>query len=101
MKRLSIVTLCATMALAASPALGQNQGAMGGMNMPGMSGMSGMGNMMGMHMMPATVNAIDTKTGLVDVTAGTMALKLHFPPASLASLKEGDKITLHLGFSKP
>ena len=98
MKHLAIVTLCATLALAASPALAQGQGAMGGMNMPGMSGM---GNMMGMHMMPATVTAIDTKTGLVDVTAGSMALKLHFPPASLAALKEGDKITLHLGFSKP
>ena len=98
MKSFAIATLCMSLALAASPALAQSQGAMGGMNM---QGMSGMGNMMGMHMMPATVNAIDTKTGLVDVTAGSMALKLHFPAASLASLKEGDKITLHLGFSKP
>lgn len=98
MKPLAIVTLCSTLALATSPAWAQNQGGMSGMNMPGMSGM---GDMMGMHMMPATVTAIDTKTGLVDVTAGSMALKLHFPPASLASLKAGDKITLHLGFSKP
>ena len=98
MKPLAIVTLCTTFALAASPAWAQNQGSMADMNMPGMSGM---GNMMGMHMMPATVTAIDTKTGLVDVAAGSMALKLHFPPASLASLKAGDKITLHLGFSKP
>ena len=98
MKPLAIVTLCTTLALATSPAWAQNQGGMSGMNMPGMSGMGGM---MGMHMMPATVTAIDTKTGLVDVTAGSMALKLHFPPASLASLKAGDKITLHLGFSKP
>ena len=98
MKPLAIVTLCATLASVATPSWAQNQGGMGGMNMPGMSGM---GNMMGTHMMPATVTAIDTKTGLVDVTAGNMALKLHFPTASLASLKEGDKITLHLGFSKP
>jgi len=95
MKPLAIVTLCATLALGASAAFAQNQG---GMNMPGMSGM---GNMMGSHMMPATVTAIDAKSGLVDVTAGSMALKLHFPPASLAALKEGDKITLHLGFSRP
>jgi len=95
MRPLAIVTLCATLVLGATAAFGQNQG---GMNMPGMSGM---GNMMGSHMMPATVAAIDTKSGLVDVTAGGMALKLHFPPASLAALKEGDKITLHLGFSKP
>jgi hypothetical protein len=98
MKPLAIVTLCTTLALAASPTWAQNQGGMAGMNMPGMAGM---GDMMGMHMMAATVTAIDAKTGLVDVTAGSMALKLHFPPASLASLKAGDKITLHLGFSKP
>lgn len=98
MRPLAFITLCATLAVAASPTWAQNQGGMAGMNMPGMSGM---GDMMGMHMMPATVNAIDTKTGLVDVAAGSMALKLHFPPASLASLKAGDKITLHLGFSKP
>ena len=59
-------------------------------------------NMMGsMHMMPATVTTADTKTGVVDVMSGGMALKVHFPPTSMASLKAGDKITLHMGFSKP
>lgn len=98
MKLMAMTAGCAALALVATPSLAQNQGGMGGMNMPGMSGM---GNMMGMHMMPATVTSIDNKTGLVDVTAGSMALKVHFPPASLAALKAGDKITLHLGFSKP
>lgn len=60
-----------------------------------------MKNMQGMHAMPATVDATDPKTGTVDVTAGGMALKVHFPPAAMASLKAGDKITLHMGFSKP
>ena len=59
-------------------------------------------NMMGsMHMMPATVTAADTTTGVVDVMSGGMALKVHFPPKSMASLKAGDKITLHMGYSKP
>lgn len=58
-------------------------------------------NMMGMHMMPATVTAADAKTGVVDVMAGGMALKVHFPPKAMANLKAGDKITLHLGYSKP
>jgi len=53
-----------------------------------------------MHTMPATVTAVDAKTGIVDVKAGEMALKVHFPPASVADLKSGDQITLHLGFSK-
>lgn len=57
--------------------------------------------MMGMHMMPATVTAADTTTGVVDVTTEGMALKVHFPPKAMASLKAGDKITLHMGFSKP
>ncbi len=58
-------------------------------------------NMMGMHMMPATVTAADKTTGVVDVMAGGMALKVHFPPKAMASLKADDKITLHMGFSKP
>ncbi|WP_231381711.1 hypothetical protein [Rhodanobacter sp. OR87] len=66
------------------------------------SDMKGMHNkMMGMHMMPATVTAADAKTGMVDVTSEGMALKVHFPPSAMASLKAGDKITLHMGFSKP
>jgi hypothetical protein len=69
------------------------------------SGMDKMGamhsDMMGMHKMPATVTAADAKTGVVDVTTEGMALKVHFPPSAMASLKAGDKITLHMGFSKP
>jgi hypothetical protein len=57
--------------------------------------------MMSMHMMPATVTTADTTTGVVDVMAGGMALKVHFPPKAMANLKAGDKITLHMGFSKP
>lgn len=63
--------------------------------------MKDMNGMQGMHAMPATVTATDPKTGTVDVTAGGMALKVHFPPAAMASLKAGDKISLHMGFSKP
>ncbi len=53
-----------------------------------------------MHMMPATVNSVDMKTGIVEVTAAGMALKVHFPPASVTELKTGDEITLHMGFTK-
>jgi hypothetical protein len=51
-------------------------------------------------MMPVTITAIDSKTGLVDASAGGMAMKLHFPPPSLAGVKVGDKITVHLAFHK-
>lgn len=54
-----------------------------------------------MHKMSASVTSVDATTGMVGVDAGGMALTVHFPPKSMAGLKVGDKITLHLGFSKP
>jgi len=81
-------------ALAAAPALAQDHAGMA--DMQGMD----MGPMLGQHMMPVTVTAIDSKTGLVDATAGAMALKLHFPPPSLAGVKVGDKLSIHLAFHK-
>jgi hypothetical protein len=65
-------------------------------------GMSGMHkNMMGMHAMPATVSSVDAQTGVVDVNAEGMMLKVHFPASAVTNLKAGDKITLHMGYSKP
>lgn len=58
-------------------------------------------HMMGMHAMPATVSSVDKQTGLVEVNSEGMTLKLHFPPTALANLQTGDKITVHMGFSKP
>lgn len=87
----------------AQPPAAQQSGGMmmqGGMMQHGnMQGMD-MGAMLGQHMMPVTITAIDSKTGLVDATAGSMALKLHFPPPSLAGVKVGDKITVHMAFHK-
>lgn len=88
-------------AMAQSGSMSGQTGTMsGGMNhmsgsMHHMSAMSG-----SMHTMPATVTSVDQKTGLVEVNSEGMSLKLHFPPASLANLKSGDKITLHMGFTK-
>lgn len=53
-----------------------------------------------MHKMPATVTAVDSKTGIVEVNTGGMSLRVHFPPSSVATLKTGDTITLHMGYSK-
>ena len=70
-------------------------------SMSGMHSNMAMHHVQGMHKMPATVSSVDTKTGLVEADAEGMSLKVHFPPASVADLKAGDKITLHMGFSKP
>jgi hypothetical protein len=97
---------------AATPAFAQNSATpdahtpatqQGGMMMHGaMQGgmMQDMGPMMGQHMMNVTVTAVDIKTGLVDASAGNMALKLHFPPPSLAGVKAGDKLSVHLAFHR-
>lgn len=53
-----------------------------------------------MHRMPATVTSVDAKSGKVGVDAGGMALTVQFPPQSMASLKVGDKITLHMGYTQ-
>ncbi|EIL90331.1 hypothetical protein UU9_05984 [Rhodanobacter fulvus Jip2] len=94
-----------TLALAVSGfAVAQDSTPTSGMDKMGAmhSDMKGMhDNMMGMHKMPATVTAANASTGVVDVTTEGMALKVHFPPSAAASLKAGDKITLHMGFSKP
>jgi len=53
-----------------------------------------------MHEMPATVTSADSKTGIVEVTTAGMPLRVHFPPASMADLKAGDQIKLHMGFTQ-
>lgn len=57
-------------------------------------------NMHGMHTMPATVTNADPKTGIVDVMTEGMALRVHFPSASMVNLKTGDKIGLYMGYSQ-
>jgi hypothetical protein len=116
--KFSYVLLAGTALILTVPAFAQNSGSatpqtpaanQGGMMMGGgmqggmMQGgmmMQGMGPMLGQHMMNVTVTGIDAKTGLIDVSAGSMAMKLHFPPASLAGVKVGDKISVHLAFHK-
>jgi hypothetical protein len=95
MRTITAILLASSILLAGSAASAHEPNSMQGM--PGMK----MDNMMGMHDMAATVTAVDSKTGLVDVKAGGMALKVHFPPAALANVKAGDSITLHLAFTKP
>ena len=53
-----------------------------------------------MHEMPATVESVDHKTGVVEVMSENMKLKVHFPPTTVAELKKGDQIKLHLGYTK-
>lgn len=113
MKRLSKTTMCCALALGmiapmafaqdTYPSSTQDKDAMGhkdAMEHKGMMHDKMHGNMKGMHEMAAEVTAVDAKTGVVEVTSMGMPLKVHFPPAAVADLKAGDKITLHMGYSR-
>jgi hypothetical protein len=54
----------------------------------------------GQHSMSGTVSAIDHTTGQLTLKTGAGELKLHFPPASIQDLKEGQTITVHLAYSE-
>jgi len=79
-----------------------------GESKPGMERMQGekMGMMkdgsmmMGMHKMTGTVGNIDHAKGVLMLKTGAADMTLHFSPDSIKDLKEGDTITVKLGFSK-
>ncbi len=54
----------------------------------------------GEHSMSGTVTDIDHTTGLLSLKTEAGELELHFPPQALKEVKEGDQLTVHLGFSK-
>ncbi|HEU5013689.1 MAG TPA: hypothetical protein VFT66_14280 [Roseiflexaceae bacterium] len=56
------------------------------------------GQLMGEHSMSGTVTSVSSN-GMVHVTSEGMNLRLHFPDAS-QNLKKGDRITVHLGYTK-
>jgi len=106
MKFATPIAVSAFLALSATSALAQDGQTMQGMKMQGssMQGMSmdhmDMQNMMGVHMMSVKVSSIDMKTGILEGSADGMKLRLQFPAASLANVKLGDTITVHMGFTK-
>lgn len=54
--------------------------------------------LMGEHTMDGTVESVGSN-GMVHVLSDGMNLRVHFPDAA-QNLKKGDKITLHLGYTK-
>lgn len=66
----------------------------------GMGMMKGDRMMMGWHKMTGTVGNIDYAKGVLTLKSGAPEMTLHFPPASIKDLKNGDTITVNLGFSK-
>lgn len=62
--------------------------------------MMGSSKMMGMHKMAGTVDKIDHAKGTLMLKSGVADMTLHFPPPAIKDLKNGDTITVELGFAK-
>lgn len=55
---------------------------------------------MGRHAMSGKVESVDHKTGWVKVKTDEGTLTVHFPPDSIKDLKDGETITVHLGYTR-
>lgn len=56
--------------------------------------------MMGKHKMSGTVDSIDMEKGTLTLKSSVPDMVLHFPPDAIKDLKNGDTITIELGFFK-
>lgn len=96
------LTLGSAIMLASAPVMAQTEG--GGdqsmQSMPGMSGDQGTSaGAMGQHAMSGKVTMINHHSGLIHVKTAEGLMVIHFPPKSLAKVKKGEKIQLHLSFT--
>lgn len=62
--------------------------------------MKGESMMMGAHKMTGTVDKIDHAKGTLMLKNSMSDMMLHFPPASIKDLNNGDTITVELGYMK-
>lgn len=58
------------------------------------------GEYKGEHEMTGKVTKIDPKAGMVNLNTALGDMSLHFPPPAVADLKQGDEITVRLGYKK-
>ena len=65
-----------------------------------MHGMRGDCPMLGTHSMTGTVDKIDHVKGVFTLKHGAADMKLHFPPAAIKDLKNGDTIAVNLGYTR-
>jgi len=57
-------------------------------------------DMMGEHEMGGTVQKINHQKGTFQLRTHEGVLSLHFPPAAIKDVKNGDALTVHLAFKK-
>ena len=55
---------------------------------------------MGTHSMTGTIETINNQTGWMKIKTGIGELTIHYPAPTVKELKQGDKITVHLSYTK-
>lgn len=63
-------------------------------------GMHGTCSMMGAHSMTGMVDKVDHAKGTLMLKHAASDMMLHFPPSAIRDIKNGDTITVRLGFEK-
>lgn len=63
-------------------------------------GMYHMSMPMGGHDMSVKVESVDHKTGFMNLKSGLGKMTIYFPAPAVKDLVKGDKINLHLSFSR-
>jgi hypothetical protein len=97
MKKFPLILTCGL--LAANLAVSAQAAEYGKPEM-GMDKMKGDAMMMGKHKMTGIVDKIDHSKGTFMLKTGPAEMALHFPPPSIRDLKNGDTITVEMGFMK-
>ncbi|MCK9199949.1 MAG: hypothetical protein M0P59_05220 [Gallionella sp.] len=85
------------------PGMMKGEGRMGMMKgecMMDMQGMRGDCPMMGAHVMTGMIDKVDHAKGTLMLKHSAADMMLHFPPDAIKDLKNGDTITVKLGFTK-
>jgi hypothetical protein len=96
----AILTVTAMIILSLSPVVSADEYAQPAYQSHDDKGMNDMPMPMGKHDMSVTVESVDHKTGFMKLKSGLGEMTIHFPAPSVKDLNKGDRIKVHLGFTK-
>lgn len=96
----AILTITALIILSLSPVVSADEYGNASAQAMDDKGMDSMPMPMGKHDMAVTVESIDHKTGFMKLKSGLGEMTIHFPAPTVKDLNKGDKIKVHLSFTK-
>jgi hypothetical protein len=96
----AILTITALIILSLSPVVSADEYGNASSQSWDDKGMDNMPMPMGKHDMSVTVDSVDHKTGFMKLKSGVGDMTVHFPAPAVKDLNKGDKIKVHLSFTK-